>query len=349
MISILATLIVPVLVVTFLLSSVLTAGARSYALRRALLDAPNQRSSHTEPTPRGGGIAIVVVVLLAATLLWLFARIDGGLALALIPGGLVVALIGWLDDHRSTSPLLRFCVQVAAAGWAVYNLGFVAEIDLGGYQLHMSLVAGWVVTVVALVWMINLYNFMDGTDGIAAGQAICAGLGAALLVLMKGQAALAVLLLTIAGSSLGFLRWNWPRARIFMGDVGSGFLGYAFGVMILASLQAGAVSLVIWSLLLGIFICDSTFTLVRRLLGGERVFSAHRSHAYQRLVQLGWTHRKVLFAFLGMNVLVLWPLIITAMKWNNYLLLIGIAAVLLQFVLWLAIQVRAERTPASGG
>lgn len=338
-----------VLVLTFAVSVTLTGWARSYAVSRAILDAPTPRSSHTEPTPRGGGIAIVTVVLLIAFALWVAGRLDRGFTWSLVGGGFSVALIGWLDDHRPVSPLLRFCLQLVTAVWAVYNLGFVAELNFGGFQLHLPPVLGWVLTIMGLVWMINLYNFMDGTDGIAAGQAICAGLGATPLVLMHGQSGLAMLLLAIVGSSLGFLRWNWPRARIFMGDVGSGFLGFTFGVLILATYHTAAVPLVVWSLLLGVFLNDATFTLLWRVLRGERIFSAHRSHAYQRLVQMGWSHRRVLVAFLAMNVLVLWPLSFAAVKWNHQLLLIGGLGALMQLGLWLTIQRRAVSFLASAG
>jgi Fuc2NAc and GlcNAc transferase len=152
------------------------------------------------------------------------------------------------------------------------------------------------------VWLTNLYNFMDGIDGLAGAEAVVAGLVGAGLAAATGADGLALAAVSLAAAAGGFLVFNWPPATIFMGDVGSGLIGYAFGVMALASERADAVPLIVWLLLLGVFIVDATATLIARLWKRERWYEAHRSHAYQHAVQAGASHRQVTVAILGLNV-----------------------------------------------
>jgi Fuc2NAc and GlcNAc transferase len=187
--------------------------------------------------------------------------------------------------------MARLLVHIVAAGWAVAQLGPLQAAGPVG-----SLLAG-----IGVVWAINLYNFMDGIDGLAAIEAITAAGAAAVLLAAGGHIGLALAAGLVAASALGFLPWNWPPARIFMGDVGSGLLGYLFGALALAGHNAGALSVAGWLALLGVFVFDATATLLRRLVAGERVSTAHRLHAYQRLVQSGWPHRRVTFGAAAAN------------------------------------------------
>jgi Fuc2NAc and GlcNAc transferase len=283
------------------LSWVLTAGLRRYALARAVLDVPNHRSSHSVPTPRGGGLAIALVALaglaLAAALGWVAPR----LALALGAGGALVAAVGWVDDHRPLPARARFAIHAAAAAWALWWLGGMPALTLGHGTLRLG-IAGAVIALTGIVWVVNLYNFMDGIDGLAGGEAVTAGVAGGALLLWAGHPgmALAALLLATAGS--GFLAWNWSPARIFMGDVGSCFLGFSFAVLAVASQNAGAVPLIAWVVLLGVFVVDATFTLVRRALRREAWYDAHRQHAYQRMVDAGWSHARVSGSVMAVNV-----------------------------------------------
>jgi Fuc2NAc and GlcNAc transferase len=180
--------------------------------------------------------------------------------------------------------------------------------------------AGALLSVLGIVWAINLYNFMDGIDGIAAAEAIVASLAGAGLLLWQGQGDLASISLIVAGASAGFLVWNWEPARIFMGDVGSGFLGFVFGTLALASERRGAMPALVWILLLGLFFGDATVTLLRRMLRGERWFEAHSNHAYQRLVRAGLRHRTVTGLIAGLTLVlaglgvitIRWPLLLPA-------------------------------------
>lgn len=277
---------------TALVAAVATAGVRRYALRRDMVDVPNGRSSHLVPTPRGGGLAIVTALSVAIGVSLFLDWISANLFLALTGGGLLVALTGWIDDHRSLSPSTRLISHFAAGLWAVYWVGGLSTARIGIGELHLG-AAGPVLGVVGLVWLLNLYNFMDGIDGLAAVEGVMVGVGGAILAAMTATTDVAIVSLLIGCASAGFMIWNWAPARIFMGDIGSGFLGYVIGVTALASDEAGGPSLIIWLLLLGVFIFDATVTLVRRTLNRERLSTAHRRHAYQRAVQAGRSHAEV--------------------------------------------------------
>ena len=263
----------------FIVSIILTYGIRSYALKKSVLDIPNERSSHTVPTPRGGGAAIVMVFYMG--LFYFQESIDSELFHALLCG-MPVALIGLLDDIFTLSSRIRFLIQSISAGMALYFLGGVNSIDFVLFELQ-----GWWLNILAffaIVWLTNLYNFLDGIDGYAGSEAVTAGLG---LFLLFGHP----LGLVIVAASVGFLLFNWHRASIFMGDIGSTTLGFIFGVFVFADTGDG--SIYVWLVLLSLFWFDATLTLLRRYLNGERISQAHKKHAYQRLVQSGWPHDKV--------------------------------------------------------
>ncbi len=270
---------------------ILTSVVRRYAIAHSVIDLPNERSSHVAATPRGGGLAIVAVVLAGLIGLTAIEVVPVEVGVALGGGGVVVAIAGWLDDRRRVQAGGRFAAHLLAAAWTVWWLGGMPSLVLGPATISLGL-AGAVLAGLAIAWAINLYNFMDGIDGLAAGEALLVGLiGTGLLA--SRSPSLAALSALVAGSAAGFLPWNWSPARIFLGDVGSGFLGYFFGALALASERSGALPAVIWVLLLGVFFVDATVTLVIRMIRRERWYSAHRSHAYQRGVQSGWTHRQV--------------------------------------------------------
>lgn len=258
----------------------LTGVMRRYALSRSLLDIPNARSSHVMPTPRGGGVAIVVTFLLALGLLVFFGLIFVPVFAACAGAGAIVAIIGFMDDRGHIAARWRLLGHFFAGAWALFWLGGVPVVNVFGAVLDLGWI-GAVLALVYLVWMLNLYNFMDGIDGIAGVEAICVCFGACLLYGLLGQSGAMWAPLLLGASVAGFLFWNFPPARIFMGDAGSGFLGLMLGVL---SLQAGWISTQLlwsWLILLGVFIVDATFTLIRRLIRGDRFYEAHRSHAYQ--------------------------------------------------------------------
>jgi Fuc2NAc and GlcNAc transferase len=271
-----------------------------FAIARGVLDMPNERSSHTQPTPRGGGLAIAGVLFAALLVACLMGAAPWRLTAALIVGGVPIAAVGWIDDRRGVAARVRFAVHLASASAAVALLGGMPTLRVGADSIALGPL-GSVLAVVAITWLINLYNFMDGIDGIAAGEAVTVGVSAAVLGFTTAPA-VALASLLVAACALGFLRWNWPPARIFMGDVSSGLLGFVFGALALASERAGGPPALLWLLLLGVFIADATVTLVRRMRRGERWYAAHRLHAYQRLTRHGWTHRGVSSSVLIVNV-----------------------------------------------
>jgi Fuc2NAc and GlcNAc transferase len=274
--------------VTLMLSVLLTWVLRHYALQRGLMDNPTARSSHLMATPWGGGLAFVLIFL--GLLLWaglfepLALRGIEPLAKALLIGGGLVALIGFIDDHRDLSARLRFMVHLFAV---IVAIGLIGTPVLSfGPWLTME---GWwmgILFVPLLVWLLNLYNFMDGIDAIASMQAISVLCNAS-LILMLNQSDLQIViwLSLLCIGVVGFLLWNWPPAKIFMGDAASGFLGFSLGVIACFTAQHYAIDFWSWVILLGLFVVDASWTLLRRMFNGERWYQPHAKHAYQILAR----------------------------------------------------------------
>lgn len=290
-----------------LVSLLMTAGLRHYALKRNVIDVPNARSSHTIPTPRGGGVAIVVSFLLAMTVLMFTGTAHVHTLIGLVGGGALIAAVGFMDDHGHIPARWRLLGHFLAAGWILAWMGGLPPVNVLGWVVDLGL-AGTLLAAVYLVWMLNLYNFMDGIDGIASIEAITVCLCAAGLYGLTGLGQHAVLPLLLACAVAGFLYWNYPPAKIFMGDAGSGFLGILLGGL---SVQAAWVSPQMfwcWLILLGVFIVDSTYTLVRRLLRGDKVYEAHRSHAYQFAARRYGKHLPVTLGVAVVNICWLLPI-----------------------------------------
>lgn len=286
-------------------SWMLTALVRIWALKTNRLDAPNARSSHLLPTPRGGGLGFVLVLLITVPVLCWFDWVPFHLTLGLVGSTGLVALVGFIDDRGHVSALWRLLTHLLAVAWALYCLGSLPPLSVAGFELQAGPVA-WLLALLGLVWLLNLFNFMDGIDGIAGVQAVSVLLVMACLHAVGGFAGVTLLSLS-ALAVLGFLYWNWPPARIFMGDVGSGFLGLWLGILMMwAGLQAVELFWA-WLVMSGVFVMDASLTLLRRLLRGEKVYQAHRSHAYQWMSRRWGSHRAVTLAVLAINVCWLAP------------------------------------------
>lgn len=288
-------------------SALLTGLARRYALARSILDVPNARSSHAVPTPRGGGVAIVLATLASLPMLAAAGGLSWAALWALAGAGGFVALVGFLDDHGHIAARWRLLAHFAAAAWALAWLGGAPPLLVFGAQIDLGWL-GALLAAVYLVWLLNLYNFMDGIDGIASVEAIAVGLGGALLYALTGQPGLAMAPLVLAAAAGGFLLWNFPPARVFMGDAGSGFLGIVLGVLSLQAAWQAPQLLWSWVILLGVFVVDATLTLLRRLLRGEKVYEAHRSHAYQHAARRYGRHLPVTLAVAAIDLLWLLPI-----------------------------------------
>lgn len=292
---------------TFAISAILSyIGVRAFiawSRGRSILDVPNERSSHTTPTPRGGGIVFVAVSLISYLTLGLAAsfRISWGY----FAGALLIASISWVDDVFSISSGLRFLAHAAAATLFV--------LDIANASVFAGLPSEWIlpaaaVSVLWLIWLTNAFNFMDGIDGIAASQAVVACLGWSAISCLAGKSTFSIYPMAVSGSVFGFLILNWQPAKVFMGDVGSAFLGFSLAAIPFLVAREGEGNLLILVafavLLVWFFLFDSLFTLFRRLMRGEKVWQAHRQHIYQRLVIAGLSHARVslgfaLFALVG--------------------------------------------------
>ncbi|MBF0477467.1 MAG: glycosyltransferase family 4 protein [Deltaproteobacteria bacterium] len=282
-----------VLMVTTIVSMLLAGLILRVSLnQQALLDVPNSRSSHALPVPRGGGLAIILC--LAAGLVYLSLVRSAPVYPALLLSTSVVAGVGLIDDIKNLPAGFRALIQVAAA------LTFILLSDISLNYLDFPgigrLPLGGLGQVAAVIWLValtNFYNFMDGIDGLAGGEAVLVGLASAGLFSLHGQKDLAMVSLVIAGGSLGFLKYNFPPARMFMGDVGSGTLGFAFGALALIAQAQCDVSLWVFVLFLGTFLVDTTVTLIKRIIAGEKWYQAHRTHYYQRLTRHWSSHLRV--------------------------------------------------------
>ena len=294
------------LTLVFILSWALTWLVQRYAVAKNIMDCPNLRSSHVVPTPRGGGVAFVIAFLVTVPFVAHLGLVTFAGSLALIGAGLFLAVLGFLDDHGHIAAYWRLLGHFSACMLAIFWLGGMPSITFFAWDLPSSWLAD-ALAVIYLVWLLNLYNFMDGIDGIAGVEAVSVCLGVALIYWLNGIPGLTVLPLLLAVSVIGFLCWNFPPARIFMGDAGSSFLGFILGVLSIQASHINKAYFWSWIILLGVFIVDATFTLVRRACRGVKIYQAHRSHAYQQAVSIFGGHLPVTLGVLVINILWLLP------------------------------------------
>ncbi len=282
-------------IILFLISFALTYFIKEYAIKKSLVATVNERSSHTVPTPHGGGIAVAVTWFVGLIYLYLNEQIDSTLFFALIIGA-VIAVVGLVDDLVELKPKTRMIVFTLVGAAGLYIIGGLDALTFGLFDISIPLITS-AFAMLLILWYINLTNFIDGIDGYLAMKFIF--LSVAGLVIFGG-AHFAVLGVSV----LGFLYWNWHKAKIFMGDVGSTLLGYTIAIITIYYANIEPTNLWIWITLYGLFWFDATLTLVHRKLNGEKLSLAHRKHAYQRLTQAGWSHSKVTLYALGLNVVI---------------------------------------------
>jgi Fuc2NAc and GlcNAc transferase len=329
------------LIITFLCSFVLTGIYRRYALAKNILDVPNHRSAHCIPTPRGGGLAFVMVVLIATPVLWYLGFESGTLGTVLCLAGLFITALGFLDDRGHLSTPSRLIGHVIASAFVLYGLGGMPPVAVLGWILPM----GWLLNgfaMIYLVWLLNLYNFMDGINGLAAIEAISVCFSGAFIYGFHGDHMLLGLPLVVLTAVAGFLWWNFPSARLFMGDTGSTFLGLVFGLL---SIQAAWVKphfFWVWLILLGVFIVDATVTLLCRLCLGVKVYQAHCDHAYQHAAQRCGSHALITLSVLMINLFWLLPIA----NWVDQASINGVIGLCIAYtpLIILAFFLRAGRT-----
>ncbi len=280
---------------------------RQYAERRHIMDHPNERSLHSAPTPRGGGVAIVIIVLAAGCVAAVVAQSRNPAnftqTLLYLICGAVIAYLGWRDDLHSLSPRVRFAVQGVVALVSVLGMGYFKSVTIPLFgQLPLGIV-GFLITILWIVGLTNAYNFMDGIDGMAGGVALFAAFGWMFLAARANNEFVYWVALAVGAAGLGFLFHNWPPAKIFMGDAGSTFLGYTFAVLPLLSADESGDALMLGTLLMWTFIMDAGVTFIRRAVQRENVFAPHRTHLYQRLVGGGFSHAAVSSLYIFLTLL----------------------------------------------
>ncbi len=284
--------------------------------RQGMVDQPGpSRRLHSQPTPRGGGALIALALLgLGASQLPVFeTEIQGVMLLAFLA---MAAGLGWLEDRQPRPIRWRLAGQFAAGLLLVLALGPIDGVSVGSVVVPGQ----WVWTTlgcIAVVWLMNLHNFMDGSDGLAACQGIWMGLGFSVLFALQGELIWAWWAAGLAGACGGFLVWNRPIASVFMGDTGSYVVGGAVALLAYQAVASGQISIVICMMLTALFVVDATATLLRRVILGHRWYTPHASHAFQRLIAGGLSHAQLLMVFIGINVIWVLPMVAAAIRWPH--------------------------------
>lgn len=309
---------------TFLMSFLFTGLATWYARKTGLLDHPGDRHSHTAITPRGGGAGLVAALLIASCI-WTGPDQSRAWISGILPGIVMLASVGAWDDHQSLSVRLRLLVQLAVSVgfvWYGSNTGWIQ----GAIPMALS--------GLFLVWMTNMYNFMDGSNGMAALQGLFGSVVLAWLFHLSGDGYFSFLCLLLAASCCGFLPWNLGRAKVFMGDVGSLALGFSFAALLLYGVGTGAFGFPVASLVMLLFLTDSSLTLTARVIRGEQWYNPHRQHLYQRLIAHGWTHGRVAVLYQVINMILILPGIVLATRSPEFAGLIALATILICALGW---------------
>ena len=325
-----------------IISNVITNYIRKMSIKNKLFDIPNDRSSHLAPKPKGGGVSIVSALILTIFVLFFYKLIDTDISMSLITGLSIISMVGLIDDFKNLPIVIRIIAYVVGAALSLYFIGRLSYLEINNYSFNLNYF-GYILSILFVVWLINLYNFMDGTDGFAAIQTICVSLFCGLILYFSGHIPLAIIMFCTLSSTIGFLYWNWAPAKIFMGDVGSCSLGFLFGLFAIYTEKKGIISIGVWLILLTPFIVDATFTLLKRMINREKWYEAHNSHAYQKLYQLGISHSKLAIGLLVMNILLFWPLAYIANSNNNFEIILIVLSYLIMGLVWATVQLKYQK------
>lgn len=296
------------------LTYVFTYVIRQHVIKNSILDVPNHRSAHTTPTPRGGGLGFVLTYFLLVFSCYQAGYLLFDTFIALFVSGALVAGVGYIDDKGHVAARWRLLVHLLAAAWGIFWLGGPPPVLFADQSTALQALL-FIPFVLFIIWSINLYNFMDGIDGIAGSEAFTILFFGAIIYYITGNQSLSVFIISFAFSILGFLIWNFPPAKIFMGDAGSGFLGLLIALL---ALQAGWVESQLfysWLILYAVFIIDATITLLFRALRKEKLYEAHNLHAYQKLTRKLKSHKKTTLSVILLNTFFLFPVsLLVALK-----------------------------------
>jgi Fuc2NAc and GlcNAc transferase len=305
------------IIVTLTMSMAASGSYLRFALKHGPYATSNYRSLHQKVIPRGAGLAMAFTALLGYLFLYFDHVLKTPQMMVYVIGGVVVVAMGAADDRLDISARYRMPFQVLTAGWVCYWLGGLAPIDLGFAVVNLGMF-GHVALLVALVWFYNLFNFIDGIDGMASSATIfiCAAMGAVLF--FQGEPTLSMILVLLGVSSAGFLAFNWPPARMFLGESGSSFMGCIISAVFVESLWHNSSSLWSWLIVGGFYFADTTLTTGVRLLKVPGWYRPHRSHAYQNLARTWNSHRRVLLLVIGINFLWLLPLLLLSLHFASW-------------------------------
>jgi len=300
---------------TLICSVIFTHFYKSLAIRKAIIANTNERTLHQQPIPHGGGIVFSTLFVLAVFVLGMLHIISFEMLMVIGMGGFTATLFGFVDDATDLRASVKLIIQSILAGWVIFWLdgGVLATVE------WLPVWLSWFLTWFLLVWMMNLYNFMDGVDGMAASGAVFVAMALIVVLLMTGEFSSLVLLFSLlALSCSGFLLYNWPPASIFMGDSGSVFLGYLFGSLIIKTTTTGEISIWTWIVVFGYFFAETNLTIFLRILFVKKWYHAHKSHAYQNLARVLNSHIKVTGAVQIYHFLYLFPITIWTVLTPNW-------------------------------
>ena len=310
-------------IILLLISFLLTYFIKNYMIKKSFVASVNERSSHTVPTPHGGGIALAITWFIGLIYLYFIGEISSNLFYALLFGAFI-SIVSFFDDIYELSPKLRLMVQALVAIGGLYFLGGFDTLSFGIFDISNPIFTN-IFAFFMIIWFINLYNFLDGINGYAGSQAVFLALAG--FVLFSGNH-----FLVLAVAVLGFLYWNWNKAKIFMGDVGSTLLGYNIAIFTIYYANQEAINFWIWIILFGVYWFDATLTLIRRKLNKEKLSQAHKKHAYQRLTQSGWSHFKVTNYSIGLNLVLFSIVYFTSNIFVAFILALIVLVLSMKFV-----------------
>ena len=295
--------------------------ALAVARKAGIIALPGERQSHQHATPTGGGLGLIFSIVITTVCLELMISLPDYWWQNVLPGVVLLTIVGWRDDKLPVSQLLRLLVQLAVSIWL---LGF------GWWDVSLTDMAFLAVVIVAMVWLMNVYNFMDGSNGMAGFQGVFAGVTMAVIFQLGGEYTMALIAVVVAAACAGFLPLNFPNAKVFMGDVSSVPLGFLFASFAVYGVQTGSMSLSLSILIMSVFLVDATLTLLSRAFRGERWYTAHAQHVYQRLIAKGWSHHRVLVVYQLINVVWVLPAIVLAKIYPQYaIVMVGLVLLLL--------------------
>ncbi|MDB0021049.1 glycosyltransferase family 4 protein [Candidatus Pseudothioglobus singularis] len=295
------------------------------ALKNRIISSPNFRSLHLNNALTGGGVVFSLVFVSTVSYLWLTNDLSDDIFLVLGVGGFFASLVGFCDDLINIGAFKKLVLHSLLSVWTIYwlDINLFSNIDwfLQSFSIALS--------VLFLVWVINAYNFIDGIDGLAISGVIFISGGLILIMMLSNNySELTILYFSLLACSIGFIIFNWPPARIFMGDSGSIFLGYIIGALILLTIKRGEVTAWAWIVIFGYFISDTTVTQIMRLILVKKWYEAHRSHAYQNLARLSGSHLKVTTGIALYHIIWLLPLLLWTIKQPDSSIFAAILAVL---------------------